>query len=227
MPDGAQLLAIWESAALQPGGVRDAALLGERPRSLSERNHLALRRHVEFFGGRLELIGRCPQCTTEVEFTVDAAQCAKALVHDVELDHDDWHTLSAAGVATRFRLPRPEDLHALSTIEDAEAFAEALLDRCVDGDRPTEPELREALSTRMRELMPGATLEFALQCPDCAHQWQAPLDPADLLWRTLRAQAERLLAEIALLARRFGWSERDILSLGPMRRAAYLQLAGA
>jgi len=227
MPTGAQLLAIWESAALRPGGVRDHALLGDRPRSLPERNRLALQRHVELFGARLELIGRCPQCATEVEFTVDAAHCAEALARDAGVDTADWHALPGAGTATRFRLPRPEDLHALSAIDDADAFADALLDRCVEGGRPAEPALREAVSARMRDLLPGATVEFALQCPDCAHRWQAPLDPVDLLWRTLRAQAERLLAEIALLARRFGWNERDVLELGPMRRAAYLQLAGA
>jgi len=226
MPTGAQLLAIWESA-VRPGGVRDHALLGDRPCSLPERNRLALQRHVELFGARLELVGRCPQCATEVEFTVDAAHCAEALARDAGVDTTGWHALPGAGTATRFRLPRPEDLHALSAIDDADAFADALLDRCVEGGRPAEPALREAVSTRMRDLLPGATVEFALQCPDCAHRWQAPLDPVDLLWRMLRAQAERLLAEIALLARHFGWNERDILDLGPMRRAAYLQLAGA
>ena len=77
----------------------------------------------------------------------------------------------------------------------------------------------------MEVLAPGASLRFALQCPDCGKGWNAPLDPVDLLWRELRHRAEQLLGEVTLLARSWGWSERDILRLSPVRRAAYLQLA--
>ena len=55
----------------------------------------------------------------------------------------------------------------------------------------------------------------------------APLDPVELLWRELRLRAEGLLADVAMLARGFGWSEREILELGAIRRAAYLQLLAA
>jgi hypothetical protein len=46
------------------------------------------------------------------------------------------------------------------------------------------------------------------------------------LWTELAAQAKRLLREIAALARVFGWSEAEVLSLSATRRQIYLELAG-
>lgn len=225
----ARLLDLWEGAAGHRGAQREHALLGEAPRTLPERNLAALRRHAELFGSAVELIGRCPHCGTAVEFTVDADRCTDTLAADSGESPSaaEWHVLASDGAATRFRLPTPGDLDALQAIEDADAFADAMLARCVDGGIPADHALRDAIAGRMQELLPGATLDFALQCPDCSHAWRAPLDPVDLLWRVLRARAERLLVEVALIAQRYGWSERDILALGPVRRAAYLQLAGA
>ena len=232
MAHDAQLLVLWEAAVGARGAPRERALLGGVPHSLCERNRLALERYAELFGADAELIGRCAQCGTSVEFTIDARHCAAALpapgghAGDRGDGGPHWHALDARDDAPRFRLPTPEDLHVLDGIEEAGAFADALLARCVEGGLPAEPEAREAIGARMQALMPGATLDFALRCPDCRHAWDAPLDPVELLWRVLRAHAERLLADVALIAQRFGWCERDILALAPVRRAAYLQLAG-
>lgn len=229
MSNGERLLQAWERAATRSGAAREAALLGREPRSLAERNRLALDRYAEFFGAPVELTGRCAHCATEVELAIDATQCAAALP-PAQAGHDDgggWYVLPGDGDGTRFRLPLPSDLHALQDIDDDVAFADALLDRCVEGAAPAGQAQREAIVQRMQELQPAAALEFSLRCPACGQTWTAPLDPVDLLWRVLRSQAERLLAEIAVLARRFGWSERDVLALGPVRRAAYLQLAEA
>ena len=225
----ARLLDLWEGASGRRGAQREHVLLGEAPRSLPQRNLAALRRHAELFGTAVELIGRCPHCGTAVEFTVDADRCTDTLVADAAESPPpaQWHVLGNVDAAIRFRLPTPDDLDALQAIDDADAFADAMLARCVDGGIPADQALRDAIAGRMQELLPGATLDFALQCPDCRYAWRAPLDPVELLWRTLRSRAERLLVEVALIAQRFGWSEGDILALGPVRRAAYLQLAGA
>ena len=70
-------------------------------------------------------------------------------------------------------------------------------------------------------------VSFALECPDCGHRWPAPVDVAEALWMEVQRAAERLLAEIDALARAYGWSEEEIVSLSPVRRAAYLQLVSA
>jgi hypothetical protein len=47
------------------------------------------------------------------------------------------------------------------------------------------------------------------------------------LWVELQRAAERTFVEIDALARAYGWAEKDVLGMSAMRRAAYLQLAGA
>ncbi len=227
----ALLLAMWEGALGRRGAQREQALLEATPRSLPERNLLALRRYAQLFGPAAELVGHCAHCGATVEFMIDAGQYAGALAQDAagnDAGETRWHELEAGNGATpRFRLPVPADLHALDAFDDPDAFAEALLARCVDGGMPADAETRDAISRRMEALLPGALLSFSLHCPDCGGTWNAPLDPLELLWRELRLRVERLLSDIAALARGFGWSERDILELGPMRRAAYLQLLAA
>ncbi len=83
------------------------------------------------------------------------------------------------------------------------------------------------LSAQLDALDPGAVLGFALNCPACGHGWSAAIDVGCALWSELQRAAERALIEIDALARAYGWTERDVLSLSPVRRAAYLQLAGA
>ena len=41
------------------------------------------------------------------------------------------------------------------------------------------------------------------------------------------ARAQRLLMEVHLLARAYGWREADILGMSPARRNAYLQRVAA
>ena len=79
----------------------------------------------------------------------------------------------------------------------------------------------------MEEFEPGASLSFDIACPDCGERWSAAMDVGDVLWSELQSRAERLLLDIDVLARAYGWSEPQILALSPIRRAAYLQLLGA
>ncbi|MGH8445497.1 MAG: hypothetical protein ACREVL_09520, partial [Solimonas sp.] len=57
-------------------------------------------------------------------------------------------------------------------------------------------------------------------------EWPALIDIAEALWQELRSRAEKILLEVDALASAYGWSEEQVLALSPVRRAAYLQLAG-
>jgi hypothetical protein len=46
---------------------------------------------------------------------------------------------------------------------------------------------------------------------------------AAFVWEEIEACAARLLDDVHVLARAYGWSERAILALPEMRRAAYLE----
>jgi hypothetical protein len=88
-----------------------------------------------------------------------------------------------------------------------------------------------ALETAMADTVaaadPQAEIELALTCPACGLLWRTPFDVVNFLWQEIDAWAASLLGEVHILASNYGWSERDILALSPLRRAYYLDLIGA
>ena len=63
-----------------------------------------------------------------------------------------------------------------------------------------------------------------LRCAECACEWDAPIDIANVLAREIEGAAEALLDEIHLLAQAYHWSEGAILALGQDRRREILVL---
>ena len=241
--DASALLTLWEGALGQSAGARGDALLraspegGQPARTLGERNAGLLDLHARLFGGEIELLSRCPACATVAQFS---GNCDALAAHmQPKLENTEPHRLEAQGHVFEFRLPDSTDIAIASAdegYEGGEDFARRLLDRCLlactrkGTDVPVsqlpEPVL-DALSQHMETLDPGASVSFALDCPQCATHWQAPLDVGEMLWQKVRAAAERVLLDIDMLARSYGWTEREVLRLSPLRRAAYLQMVTA
>lgn len=238
--DTEALLTLWECALGQPAGVRDDALLrasfegAEPARTLGERNARLMELHARLFGREIELLSHCPACHTVAQFSGNCDALAARMLPN--LDSAPPHCLEAQGHAIEFRLPDSADIALASAAEGDEDFTQLLLDRCIlactrEGtDVPVrqlpEPVLN-ALSQHMETLDPGASVSFALDCPQCATHWQAPLDVGEMVWQKVRAAAERVLLDIDMLARAYGWTEREVLRLNPLRRAAYLQMVTA
>lgn len=93
------------------------------------------------------------------------------------------------------------------------------------GELPAETV--EALSRAMIEAAPEAEIILRLTCPACGHEWDLLFDIAEFFWREISAQAQRLLREIDTLARAYGWTEAEILSLPAQRRQTYLEMLAA
>jgi hypothetical protein len=244
--DTEALLTLWEAALGQPAGVRDDALLrasfeGAEPAlTLGERNARLMELHARLFGREIELLSHCPACHTVAQFSGNCDALAAQMWP--RLAAAPPYRLEAQGHVIEFRLPDSLDIAEASAEEDAEGdeadenFTQRLLDRCVlactreGADVPVrqlpEPVL-DALLQHMETLDPGASVSFALDCPQCATHWQAPLDVGEMLWQKVRAAAERVLLDIDMLARSYGWTEREVLRLSPLRRAAYLQMVTA
>ena len=83
----------------------------------------------------------------------------------------------------------------------------------------------ERLEAALESADPHADLSLSLTCSACAATWTTPLDIASYLWVELEDRARQLLDEVHHLARAYGWSEREILSLTQERRTAYLERA--
>jgi hypothetical protein len=224
------LLMLWQHCVGADRCRRDELLLGDE-QALGARATRALALRAEWFGPRLELLADCPHCSATVEFALDAHRLAAELQRDASsADGGGWHEVERLAGATRLRPPCWRDVAEASARAQAhgEDFALVLLARCSDADvAALAPDARDALAARVAALDPGARVTVALGCPDCGCGWNAPLDAADLLWRELRRRAESLLSDVAALAEAWGWRESDVFALHPVRRAAYLQLAGA
>jgi hypothetical protein len=228
------LLVLWEQACALPPLERDDALLAfsepEVPKLLGRRNAALLQFRARLFGNTLTLRTDCPACAASAEFGIDCQQLAQSLQPDDSAELE--HALSLDGWQLRFRVPLADDLRAARQAADDEAFAQALMQRCVlqcqapaGADEHRWPEtLAEALSQRLEALDPGANVRFDLSCPECGTRWAPQLDVGTALWTELQARAERVLLDVDALARAYGWNEDEVLRLSPTRRAAYLQL---
>jgi len=233
--DGDTLLTLWEHGLAQPATRRADALLhlaqGERAPTLGQRNARLARLHAQWFGAALPLRSHCPACGASAEFSgdCDALADAERPLPEAPL------RLQCGAHAVDFRLPVADDVAVIAACaDDEDDFARRLLLRCVlactrDGHAvPPDalpPEALDALSQELEALDPSASVSFLLSCPACQRPWDARLDLAQLVWQKLQVAAERLLLDIDMLARHYGWTERDVLALSATRRAAYVQMA--
>ena len=224
------ILALWERGVGLGRWAREDSLLfsfGPPPAELGTRNAALLRLRGKLFDRAWPLCSRCPACATDCEFVADCLALADEL--SVAAPPVTAH-VDCSGRSVALRAPTVNDLREIAVLPDAPSAARALLTRCVsDGEALDEldDEAVADLSTHLEGLDPGALVSFALNCPDCGHDWSAAIDVGDALWSELQRAAERALIEIDALARAYGWTEREVLSLSPVRRAAYLQLVDA
>jgi hypothetical protein len=215
-----QALLLLGAAAPVPPAELARLTVGRRDAEL-----LRLRRRL--FGVRLETITDCPACRKTLEVSLAVEDILHqgpppAAAHELRLD----------GYRIEFRLPNSLDLAALAGVEPAHR-RQWLLAQCIQAAERDQtklaaddlpPEIVAALAEALSQADPQANVQLALSCADCGHQWQTPLDIVSFLWTELNAWAERLLAQIHLLASAYGWSEGEILSLGAWRRQAYLNM---
>ena len=200
----------WEELAALPLGERDRRLLDLRQAAL---------------GGRLDGVARCPGCGETLDVALDSRSLRVEAVAGPEL------ALSRAGLELRFRLPDSRDLLAAEACAGVAEARRTLAERCVveawRGGAPVAAaaladEEVAALADALAAADPGAELLLELSCPVCGHGWSAILDVASFVWSEVEAEALRLLGEVHVLARAYGWREGDVLALSPRRRRLYL-----
>lgn len=224
-------LMVWEHAAGVGGHKRADALLnlaGEVPKAIGARNTALLALRTRLFGQAWPLRCDCPECGCTCDFVVDSARLSAEITAAAFASAGE-HELLVEGVTIRFRLPDIDDVRAMPAGVPIESALATLLSRCVlhPGIEHLSEPARRALSQRMEALEPAASLSFEVKCSDCGITWSAPVDIANVLWSELQVAAERTLLEVDALARAYGWSEAQVLSLSAIKRAAYLQLVGA
>jgi hypothetical protein len=141
------------------------------------------------------------------------------------------------GFDVRFQLPTVADLAAVSPSgAGSDGVRMALLERCVVQARrrgkavpvaDLSEEVTDVIDSEMARADPNADIAFALACEACGNAWSAPLDVPPFVWAQVDSWARRLLLEVHSLAAAYGWTEREILALSPVRRLMYLELAAS
>ena len=229
-----QVVAIWERGSRQGAAARALTMLGAAlPGSTREelarygigrRDACLLELRERTFPGALEAYAECPRCAAPLEYALEASdlRARGARAEEGPL------TMEAEGVRLELRIPDTTDLECAVRAASVEEARREIARRCISGWPGGE--LPEAVvaqaAARLEEADPGADLVIDLECPACGERWQAVFDIASYLWTEVQAAAKRLMGEVVVLARAFGWRERDILAMSPARRRFYLEAAG-
>ena len=128
---------------------------------------------------------------------------------------------ASSAAAMDFRLPTPADQLAISGRPDAEA---QLAHRCL---RPANAPaaLRRKAEAAMQAMAPCLSCELEAVCPDCGSGMTLYFEPRRFCLRELRDRAASVYADVDVLARRYNWTEDQILALPRSRRVTYVELA--
>jgi hypothetical protein len=198
------------------------------------------------FGRGVAALADCPACSNrmEVSFNVGdvllpSPSSERAVAGASPGSGATPLAFAEQGYEIQVRLPNSTDLMALRVISDAAATDERmepkqyLLSRClleaklagesVSADALPEA-VRNAISQRMADADPQAQVALKLECDGCGHEWHDDFRIDSFLWGEIQAWAARLVNEVHQLACAYGWSENQILELGPLRRNLYLNL---
>src|SRR5689334_18691041 len=228
---GNQLLSSWEHGRRRPplhralllyataldaqASPRPVEALADQP--LGRRNLALLRWHQSWLGDSLRGSVDCPSCGERLEFSLSV----RAL-----LSNPGTELESVEVDCVRVRLPTTRDLSSIAREGDADAAARKLCLALVEGvdvDETAVLALVPQIEAALDEADPCADVALDLICAGCSQRWQSSFDVPGYLWEEVEACSRRLLDEVHVLARAYGWAEHAILDMSEARRSSYLE----
>lgn len=192
---------------------------------IARRDQALLTLARRLFGDAMPCLATCPACGEAQEFDLSANAAAEAIAAPVE------EVLAIDGWQATFAPLTSRDLAAMARSADG-AAVDTLADRAVsivrqDGAMCGLPALdgdaRGKILARLESREAAGELLLTLDCPECGHGWAERFDVGGWLWERIETAGRAIIGEVAVLARAFGWTEREILSLPRRRRLAYLE----
>ncbi len=224
MPSASTLLEVWETGEREHAIDRALTILsaftGERRETLAllgvnQRDALLLESRIRAFGRLLTGVAPCAACGSEVEVELALS------TPDGRLPESG--VIEIGGRAIRYRVPNSFDLAAAAACPDVSAGERVLESRCIDEAHTLDEAAIAAADDAIGALCSPATIDLIASCPACAATFAPPVDVVTIMWSEIAAYARGLLDDINALARRYGWSERDILGMSDARRRRYLE----
>lgn len=239
-----EVLALWdEGAARHP--LDRSALLCARARSdlpseaivdlpLGEVTRSVLRLREASFGERIDSHMDCPACGARLAVSVLTSELlpAEPAVHSLTQPPVQSPVQLAADAALKagLRPPSLRDLAAVAQVADAQEGARLLLARCLRDDAAAAAFAGADLAqieAAFEALDPYADLDLSVTCTECGKPASVTLDAGVVLWDEIDAHARALLRTVHAIAAVYGWTEAEILNMGPARRAAYLAMVSS
>jgi len=236
-----KIVRIWEIANMQHPVDRAISILLEAfpdksweelvRLSLGERNEFLLSARENIFGSRFEGSGICEHCKKGLDFIADADE----LRIESDIDRRDVYKMELDECEIEFRSLNSIDLAAVASYKNTKELRKMLAKRSIlkmRGDNDISYDnlgdgLIDALSENLSRIDPMAVMKIDLACPECGGDLSLSLDIVSFFWKEIDAQAKRLMREVNVLARYYGWSEADILSMSAARRYYYMEMAEA
>jgi len=223
---GELLLAAWERCQNRPSPVIALGLLESAHRGtdrtafaqlpLTRIHAMLLQLRAVTFGRRMQGFAECPNCHSSLEFETDVVGMAEELRRSASQEN-------SLAESTIFRPVNLDDLQACLDAESPGEASNMLLQRTLLDASSTDHKKEESLLL-FDGLNEASEIWIDMHCPQCGQDSAFDLDITQFLWREVRAAATRLLADVHLLASRYGWSEESILSMSHQRRFAYLEM---
>jgi len=195
------------------------------------------------FGSELAILAACPSCRQTLELTIPVSALRVSLdptrdptgAPTSESASDLEDSLMLQDYEVHHRPLNTEDIAGCAGLEFA-AGRRKLLACCVtdarcQGRPVSAEELPEDVARKVVEQIaaidPQADTRLDLTCPECHQRWKEAFDIVSFFWAEIDAWARRILQEVNVLARAYGWRESDILALSPVRRQIYLSMVQA
>lgn len=204
-----RLLVEAPGAAVRPGEARGLCA--------ADRDRILAAIYVRELGARIQATPACPACgkTFDVDFHLDELIGTLAPSYEGVARVGDGKFVLEDG--TCFRLPSGEDELVSSAAPDPAA---ALLERCVEHGRIGIERLGELLE----RLAPVIDVAIDATCAECGHEHQVRFDVQSFLLGRLLAERALRASEVHRIARSYGWSLAEILSMPRSRRRSYVDL---
>lgn len=185
------------------------------------------------FGSELAIMTACPSCRQTLELTIPVAEFHVGSDQAMNAADNLESSLTLRDYHVHYRSPNSEDIAGCVRLEPA-ASRRRLLACCVtdarwQGKSVSAEELPEDVVQKVEEQIavidPQSDMRLNFTCPECHQRWKEAFDIVSFFWAEIDAWVRRILREIDILARAYGWRESDILALSPVRRQIYLAMA--
>jgi len=240
-----QILGIWENAQHLHPLDRSLYLIQRvdnhnswqdlKTLSIGARNHFLLAIRLATFGHELMAAAQCPKCQEELDIIAEPEELGygKPLppfnaIYQLQFNEMD----------IQFKPLTSVDLASICHLHDTEPASRQLLTQSIQSitDSSTQQTISEeaynehydviceTLADAIATVDPVMLNEADVSCPKCQYDWNVCFDLGDFLWQEICHRAKSLLVEVQQLARHYGWSEDEILTMSDIRRHGYIEV---